>query len=156
MAAGGLRTGTPCVDMLAGVDDDAFLRQFETLTLPFDQWTHRAHVRVGYLYVVGHGFEHALVLVRRGIQAYNRHNQVPEGPDRGYHETLTHALLHLIDVTVKEHGPAASSNAFFDDHPELHKKQVLRLFYSRGRMMSAEAKATFVEPDLAPLPRSVG
>jgi hypothetical protein len=35
----------------------------------------------------------------------------------------------------------------------LNEKRVLRLFYSRDRIMSAEAKATFIAPDLAPLPR---
>ena len=29
--------------------DDAFLAAFEDLTLPFDLWTHRAHVTVAYL-----------------------------------------------------------------------------------------------------------
>ena len=31
------------------MDDTELLRHFETLTLPFDQWTHRAHVRVAFL-----------------------------------------------------------------------------------------------------------
>ncbi|MEZ6009882.1 MAG: hypothetical protein R3F05_19285 [Planctomycetota bacterium] len=83
--------------MLASVDDAALLRQLETLALPLDQWTHRAHVRLGHLYVVAHGF---------------------------------------------------------DQHPELHTKQVLRPFHSRGRMMKAGPQATFVEPDRVPVPRS--
>jgi len=31
---------------------------------------------------------------------------------------------------------------------------VLRFFYTKERFMSPEAKATFLEPDLIPLPRS--
>jgi hypothetical protein len=39
-------------------------------------------------------------------------------------------------------------------HPQLMSKHVLRLFYSPAGRMHPEAKATFIEPDLAPLPES--
>ena len=42
------------------MSDDEFLAQFENCTLPFDQWTHRAHVRVAYLYLRRHPFREAL------------------------------------------------------------------------------------------------
>jgi hypothetical protein len=53
---------------------------------------------------------------------------------------------------VKAFGPEADAEAFFAAHPHLLSKVLLRLWYSRERMMSAEAKAGWVEPDLAPLP----
>ncbi len=33
--------------------DDEFLAAFEDCTLPFEQWHHRAHVRVAFLYASG-------------------------------------------------------------------------------------------------------
>jgi hypothetical protein len=136
------------------VDDETFLRRFEDRTLPFDEWTHRAHVKVAYLYLRDHPFDEALTRIRAGIQAYNAANDVPEGPLTGYHETMTHAWLRLVAVVLDEYGPAADADAFFDDHPELARRQVLRFFYSRERFTTEAAKHGFVEPDLAPLPVS--
>jgi hypothetical protein len=45
---------------------------------------------------------------------------------------------------------------FLEAQTQLHEKKLLRLFYSRERFCSAEAKYAFVPPDLAPLPRSAG
>ena len=82
------------------MDDAEFLRQFESLTLPFDQWTHRAHVKVAYLYLRSHPFDDALARIRRGIKAYNAANHVPESATSGYNETTTRAFLHLIAATM--------------------------------------------------------
>ena len=35
------------------------LAQFESRTLPFDQWTHRMHVKVAYRYLCDHPLEEA-------------------------------------------------------------------------------------------------
>mgnify|MGYP001135770165 CR=1 FL=1 len=55
-------------------DDRRFLGQFEDCTLPFEQWTHRAHVRVAYLYLSEHPFDEALSRMREGVQHYNATN----------------------------------------------------------------------------------
>ena len=67
---------------------------------------------------------------------------------------MTQAWLRLVDLVLREYGPAVEADAFVEQHPELSEKKTLRLFYSRERFMSAEAKVSFVEPDLTPLPRS--
>ena len=56
-------------------------------------------------------------------------------------------------MTGSQFGPAASVDAFVDAQPQLTQKRILLLFYSRDRIMSPEAKASFIPPDLAPLPR---
>ena len=142
------------VDRQMSTEDAELIRRFEDLTLPFDQWTHRTHVKVAYLYLTQYPFDEALAIVRRRIQAYNAANDVPEGPTSGYHETMTHAWMRLIDVIRREYEPYASADAFFDDHPQLERRQVLRFFYSRDRFLDPEAKHRFLEPDLAPLPVS--
>lgn len=138
------------------MDDAELLRQFEGLTLPYKQWTHRAHVRVAYLYLSVHPFEVALEKVRNGIQAYNAKNMVAEGPTAGYNETTTYAFLRLVDTTMRAYGelfPSKNSNEFCDTHPQLLTKHLLRLFYTPGRRSHPDAKSRFIEPDLAPLPR---
>ena len=137
------------------MDDAEFLRQFESRTLPFAQWTHRAHVRIAFLYLRAHPFEQALPRMRNGVKAYNAANHVPESPTSGYNETTTHAFLHLVAATIAayEHViPTTSADAFCDAHPQLMTRHALRLFYSPQRRMHPLAKTQFVEPDLAPLP----
>jgi hypothetical protein len=146
----------PPVQFAPRMTDDFLLRQFESLELPFDQWTHRAHVKVAYLYLVDHCFPETLDLMRAGVQAYNAKNNVPESETSGYNETTTHAMLHLIASTMRAYGlthPVASADAFCDMHPQLMTKHVLRLFYSPNRRMHPDAKTQFVSPDLAPLPK---
>ena len=138
------------------MDDVLFLKSFEDLSLPFAQWTHRAHVKVGFLYVRAHPFQEAMGRMRKGIKAYNAANKVPEAPTSGYNETTTHAFLHLIAATMAAYGeamPTPTADAFCDMHPQLMTRNVLRLFYSPQWRMDPGAKTQFVEPDLAPLPR---
>src|SRR6476620_3562253 len=102
--------------------DRDLIRQFESCSLPFEQWTHRAHVRVAYLYLCQHPFEAALEHMRRGVQRYNAANHVPEGPTSGYNETTTHAFLHLILATLNAYSlthPTPTADAFCDTHPQL-------------------------------------
>ncbi len=66
------------------MSDDELLEQFEGCTLPFAQWTHRAHVKVAYLYLRKHPFNEALAKLRTGIQRYNAANKVVDGPASGY------------------------------------------------------------------------
>lgn len=131
--------------------DDEFLAAFETCSLPFEQWNHRAHVRVAYLYASQHDFEPATQRMQSGVKAYNKANAVPEALDRGYHETITVAFMRLISEAVARGGRTDSFENFAQLWPQLFDKRVLLRFYSRSRIMSAEAKASYVEPDLTPL-----
>jgi len=137
------------------MDDIELQRKFEDLSLPFDQWTHRAHVRIAFCYLCQHPFDNALDRIRKGIKAYNAVNKVPESPTSGYNETTTVAFLRLVDATMRAYGsamPTPDSEAFCETHPQLLQKQVLRLFYSPQRRMHPEAKARFIEPDLTTFP----
>jgi hypothetical protein len=136
--------------------DDAFLAAFEGRALPFAEWTHRAHVKVAYLYLGRHPLPVALGKIRAGIRAYNAANAVPESPTSGYNETTTVAFVHLVAATMAAYGaafPTPTADAFCDAHPQLMTRHALRLFYSPQRRMDPRAKTEFVEPDLAPLPR---
>lgn len=135
--------------------DDEFLRQFETCVFPLDQWHHRAHVKVAYLYVVRFGLDVAAQKLRDGIRAYNAANKIQDTPTGGYHETMTQAWLRIIHTTIQEYGPRETADDFFDFHPQLSQKKILRLFYSVEVFMSPRAKQEFVEPDLTHLPRKV-
>jgi hypothetical protein len=135
-------------------EDETLLTQFEATTWPLKEWHHRQHIKIAYLYLRQHPFEVAAQKMRAGLLAYNAANQVPDGLDRGYHETMTQVWMRLVYLTICEFGPSESADAFVDKHTQLLSKRAALFFYSRDRIMSAEAKRQFIEPDLAPLPQS--
>ncbi len=137
------------------MDDATLIRRFEDRTLPFDQWTHRCHVKVAWIYLSRHGLDEAIVRMRAGVKAYNAANDVPEGPLTGYDETTTVAFMHIVHATMEAYGashPVSGADAFCDTHPQLMTKHVLRLFYSPAQRIRPEAKTTFVPPDLTAFP----
>ena len=136
--------------------DAEFLHQFESLTLPLEHWHHRDHLRVAYLYLTRYDFDIAARMMRDGIRAHNAAHGIVDTPTGGYHETLTMLWLHLLAATLAEYGPGESAAAFFDFHPQLSSTKLHRLYYTKARFMSAEAKHTFLPPDLAPLPSQSG
>ncbi len=138
------------------MDDESFLAEFEACTLPFEKWSHRAHVKVAYLYLEAHSLEEATDRIRAGIKAYNATNNVPQGPGMGYNETMTQAFMRIIHATMQAYGevlPVNSADEFCDTHPHLLHRTLPRIFYSpRGRDPEAEEYG-FVEPDMCPLPK---
>lgn len=133
-------------------DDAAFIDAFEKLTLPFAEWCHAAHIRMAWIYLTRHGFDGALARARRGIQAYNKANHVVDAPLSGYHETITQAWLRVVGATMRGQDPCATSMEFLDAQPHLRVRTLLRVFYSKARILSPDAKSTFVRPDLTALP----
>lgn len=136
------------------ISDEDFLKQFEAGVWPFEDWHHQQHIKVAYLYLRRYPFEKAMTQMREKIRAYNISHNVPDLPTRGYHETMTQAWMRLVYLTLCEYGPAETADDFYAQNPQLSEKKTLRLFYSHDLLMSSPAKAEFVEPDLAPLPRS--
>jgi hypothetical protein len=134
------------------MNDDDFIQQFEACSFPFDEWHHRAHVKLAYLYLIRHGFDTAATKLREGIRAYNAANNLPDEPTSGYHETITQFWLRIVEMTIQQYGQLPTADEFFDFHPQLSQKKNHRLFYSPGLFMSPEAKRGFVEPDLTKLP----
>jgi hypothetical protein len=132
--------------------DAEFIAAFERQEWPLEHWHHRDHIRLAYLYLRMYPFDEAAAKLREGIKAHNSALDMPDTPTMGYHETMTIAWLRLVETMLKEYGEEESGEAFCDAHPELSQKKTLRLFYSKDRFMSPEAKVRFLEPDLAPLP----
>jgi len=134
------------------MNDETFLARFEACDFGPDEWTHRDHIKLAYLELITHDFDTALERVRHGIKRLNASHETPETLTRGYHETITHAWLKLVHFTIEQYGRETSADAFCDAHPELSQSKILRFFYSRERIISEDAKATIIEPDLAPFP----
>jgi hypothetical protein len=133
-------------------DDENLWRQFKLCTLPKEQWNHSAHVKVAYLHLQRHTLDETIPILRAGIKALNKAHGVVDTPTRGYHETMTQAWLRVIAAKINQSVPADSAETFLQSQPQLRQSNLLQTYYSQPWLMSAEAKAQFVEPDLAPLP----
>ena len=68
--------------------------------------------------------------------------------------TLTVAWARIVAAAIRQWGAGADFDAFAAEHPHLLQKRLTRLFYSRERLMTWDAKRAFVEPDLLPLPEA--
>jgi hypothetical protein len=135
------------------MNDEEHLRRFEDHSLPKEEWNHRAHLKVAYFYLIRYSYDEALERLRTGIKSFNAAKGIHDTPTGGYHETMTQVWLRLVYTTLRQFGPAENADAFFEAQTQLGSKRAPLLFYSRDRIMSMEAKHSFVEPDLTPLPR---
>ena len=126
---------------------------FRSCSLPRQQWTHLAHLRVGAWHVHRHGAAAALTMLRSGIQRLNEHHGTPNSDTSGYHETITVAYLSLIEAFLSAFDPGVALEQRVEVLLEgpLAERSVLFRFWSRELLMSARARAEWVPPDLAPL-----
>lgn len=123
-------------------------------TLPKEEWTHRAH------------FAAALWLMLRRpdvvperdmpgmIAAYNESAGGVNDSTSGYHETITVASLkaaRAILARLPEGVTPSEAFAALMGSP-MADKDWLFAYWSRERLMSAEARRGWVEPDIKPLP----
>src|SRR5206468_2845759 len=117
-------------------------------------WTHAAHLQVGAWHVHHHGPAEALALLRARIRQHNDNRGTPNSEIDGYHETITAAYVQLIAAHLARFEgqvPLESCVAALLESP-LARREALLQFWSRARLMSPQARAQWVEPDLAPLP----
>ena len=133
-------------------DDRDFRSAFEACTFPPSGFDHRAHVRLAYVYLVDGDVEAAVQSMRAALLAFLDHNGIPRSK---FHETMTRAWVlavrHFMDG-----GASVSAADFIEKNPELLDSRIMLTHYSAGVLFSADARASFVEPDLDPIPRERG
>jgi len=132
---------------------DDLAAAFRTCTLPKAEWTHVAHLRVGAWHVHHFGAERALEMLRPGIRRLNEQHGTANTPTGGYHETITTAYVRLIAdflATFEANVEIEQRAAMLIDGP-LGERSALLAFWSKDRLMSEQARAEWVPPDLAPL-----
>lgn len=129
------------------------VNRFEFCTLPRTEWTHRAHLTVALWYCLRHSFEEATRLVRDGIKNYNAAHGIEQTRTSGFHETMTLFWLRIVRKYLAEVSPvdcslATLANGLFERYGD---KSLPFAYYTRERILSTEARAAWVEPDLKSL-----
>lgn len=129
------------------------VRSFEFCILPRAEWTHRAHLTVALWYCKAHSFADATRLMREGIKKYNHAHGIVQTPTGGYHETMTLFWLRIVRKYLAELSPGTRSLvSLANDLCERYgDKHLPFAYYTRERILSPEARAHWVEPDLKEL-----
>ena len=135
---------------LSEIED--LVARFEDCSLPCGEWTHRAHLAVGLWFVARHPPAAALDRVRGAIQRYNAACGTPNTATRGYHETLTRFYVWLIGKYLADVADRADwlvvTNGLLARHGD---RDAPLSYYTREVLMSAEARAGWVPPNVRAL-----
>ena len=124
-------------------------RGLMTRTLPKADWTHAAHFAAA-LWLIASNAGHTMPGL---IRAYNEATGTANTDSSGYHETITQASLRAARAFLSErpHLPLHTVCNELMVSP-LGKSDWLLAYWSRALLFSVEARRTWVEPDLWPLP----
>lgn len=128
-----------------------FVAQWESHTLPKEQWTHGAHVGVCAYYTVQHGPAEALRRMRAGIPSYNLAVGGQNTADAGYHETLTCLWAQIVADFIAAHPSATPFEAVeatvlrYGQERKLHET-----FYTFNVVADRRARREWVPPDKLP------
>ncbi|KAJ7026146.1 ADP-ribosylation factor [Mycena alexandri] len=164
-------------EWLARAENDSpaadFLQQFEAITLP--AWDHYTHIRIAYLLLTQFGRQKGKDRIFRGIEKYIASSAQTSG--RTFHVTMTYFWIQIVHFGIRSTPPLTHSDADSDlgarisepeesiEHDDFPRFLLLNPFvaegnlwadyYSKGVMMSVEAKGGMVLPDIKPLPNLV-
>lgn len=134
------------VPFVSDSEIEEFVRQFEIGRWPYEHWTHRAHLALGAWALRRWAFDDAVIYVRQAIQRYNR----TTGDPNGYHETLTLFFMRKIHAFLNNWPADASVWEAVSRLAAICGKDAMSAHYSPERLWSAEARRTWLEPDLKP------
>jgi hypothetical protein len=123
------------------------LEQFESGTVPREDWGHPEHLIVALCYVTANDAETALAKMRSGIFNLLRSFKIDLSKEMPYHETLTVFWIR----TIAEFAERTGGKSLVEKASELvaaYDKNYPLNFYSRELLFSEEARANFVDGDL--------
>ena len=123
-------------------------------TLPREEWTHEAHLAATTYLALKHPEIDLDAELRGIISRYNESVGGVNSDREGYHDTITHAYLRGIRLFLEE---ADVTHPIHDLVNELLMSPMGRRdwplrFWSKERLMSVEARRSWLEPDLAAMP----
>jgi hypothetical protein len=130
-------------------EDRDFRAAFEACAVPPSDFTHEAHVRLAYVYLVESGLELAVQRMRDALLKFIEHNDIPRDK---FHESMTRAWVLAVRHFMSR-GSSSSFEDFIAHNRELLDSKIMLTHYSAGVLFSSDARASFLEPDLDPIPR---
>lgn len=130
-------------------EDRNFRSAFEACTVVPSQFNHEAHVRLAYVYLVESDVDSAVQRMREALLKFLEHNDIPRSK---FHETITRAWVLAVRHFMSK-STSTSSTDFIAKNQELLDSKIMLTHYSARVLFSSDARASFVEPDLDPIPQ---
>jgi hypothetical protein len=131
---------------------DRITEEFVALTLPKQEWTHHAHLRVGLWHLLRYPPKETLDRLRAGIKQYNLATGGTNTEASGYHETITRFYVWQIDWYLCQADRTLPIDVLAEELIRRFGDKKLPLkYYSEQRLMSVAARSGWVEPDLMAL-----
>ncbi len=128
--------------------DDDFVTAFLSGSLPPTQFHHRDHLRLTWALVRLTGVEAAMKRITSGIRYFaTQHGQAEK-----YHETMTRFWVLLVGHMVAARPDITTFDEFLAAFPMLLEKDLPYRHWRRETMLSSDARAHWVEPDILALP----
>ncbi|HZF07859.1 MAG TPA: hypothetical protein VFE33_03625 [Thermoanaerobaculia bacterium] len=129
---------------MPALTDSDFVTAFEACALSNEDFHHRDHVRLAWLYLKDLPPEEALARFATGLRRFAH----AHGKPGLYHETITWAYLLLIRERMARTA-ADTFEEFAAAHPDLltWKPSVLESYYRAETLRSELARRVFVMPD---------
>jgi hypothetical protein len=119
--------------------------RLERCLLAKEEFHHRDHLTVAVVYLYASNLEVAVDRMRATLKRFAAHHSV----SGLYHETLTRFWLMQVEQRLDRNECLSESVKKVRD--QLNDKNLVFNYYSRERIESKEAKATWLEPDLKEL-----
>jgi hypothetical protein len=140
------------VDTIAGSFVERTAEAFAARILPKTEWTHHAHLRVGLWHVLRYGPSQSIDLLRTRIRALNESHGVPNTETGGYHETITRFYVWQIERFLRDADRGRAVDSLAEELIRLYgDKDLAFRYWTKDRLMSSEARAGWIEPDLEAL-----
>jgi hypothetical protein len=130
--------------------DREFRAAFEAGAFAPADFSHRAHIRLAYVYLAESDVDLALERMRASLVSFLSHHDIPASK---YHATLTRAWILAVDHFMHRSPKASSADDFIARNPLLLDSKIMLTHYSAELLFSDQARADFVEPNLDPIPR---
>lgn len=124
------------------------IRTFEDATVSRDAWKHAEHLTVALHYVTHHDIETATEKMRTGIFNLLVAFGVDLTKEMPYHETMTVFWMR----TIAEFNASTNGDSLLDKTNEMietYDKDYPLRFYTRELLFSDEARARFLDGDIA-------
>ena len=140
-------------------DEEAVARvgeDFLARTLPKTDWTHEAHLATTTYLTLRHPEIDLDAALPGLIRDYNESVGGVNDDTQGYHDTITRAYLHGVRLFIGQTDRAAALHTIVNAllRSPIGRRGWPLHFWSKERLMSSEARRSFVEPDIKAMPRS--
>eukprot|EP00026_Physarum_polycephalum_P021007 Phypoly_transcript_23974.p1 GENE.Phypoly_transcript_23974~~Phypoly_transcript_23974.p1 ORF type:complete len:155 (-),score=16.84 Phypoly_transcript_23974:85-549(-) len=135
---------------------DEFLLAFQSASLPFEQWNHKAHLWMAYLIIVKNETDYtkAYQQIKEGINHFNSFHSAKLFV--GYHETITRFWFEMVVNLLKKEQTVENFSSFLSTHHVLLQTSLLFEYYSRDLLFKEpKSRTEWVSPDLQPFPFEV-